>query len=498
MIPLRQSLEEFYAAALQGHLGGAGEQGLHHAYEFGRKAMHDGFGVLDMTMLHHEVLGVMAAQWRPEEQAARFQRAAEFLAEALSPFEMALRGWHDTAARLRQANDELETRVAERTAAHREAVERLDRAQQTAGIGSWEWNLKTREQIWSRQLYRICGLPEGSPHPYDIFTLIDAGDREQHGEWLASLLAGGEPGPIEYRIQRPDGEHRTVRVEGEAVASAGSIGFTLRDITEQKAAETQLHDLQAELAHASRLSAMGQMAAAIVHELNQPLTAISNYMAAAKRLVERDDEHSRATLRGALERTGEQAVRGGHIIDRLRGFSGSAESEPRPEMISPLLKEAVELLLVGTRTDGVRIKLPGELADVAVLVDRIQAQQVLLNLLRNAVEAVAGQPRREIAISLAARDDFVQISVADSGPGLSDEIKTRLFQPFISTKKTGMGIGLSICHKIITAHNGRLWAEPNPAGGTVFHLTLPVASPLSQEASPALLEGKTDSKPRSI
>jgi two-component system sensor kinase FixL len=213
-------------------------------------------------------------------------------------------------------------------------------------------------------------------------------------------------------------------------------------------------------------------------------------MGAAKRLLERDDSHSRATLRGALDRAGDQAVRGGHIIDRLRGFAAQGESAPRPEMISPLLREAMELLLVGTRTEGVRIKLPGELPDIAVLVDKIQVQQVLLNLLRNAVEAVSAGTRKDVAVALSVRDDFVQISIIDSGPGLADEVKAKLFQPFVSTKKTGMGIGLSICHKIIVAHNGRLWAEPNPSGGTIFNLTLPVASELSESQPLALRQGE--------
>lgn len=480
MSALRQGLEEIYAAALESYLDGGSEQALSEAYQFGRRAINGGLSLLDVTTLHHEVLAIVAPRWRPEEQAARIQRASDFLTEALSPYEMALRGWHEAAARLRQANDELEARVAERTAAHLETVERLDRAQQIAGSGSWEWNLKTGEQIWSKQLHRICGLPESPVSTLNLFDFIHAADREQHNEWLTLLLAGADPGAIEYRIERPDGQLRFVHVEGEAIGGqAGRFSFTLQDITERKAAESELHDLQAELAHASRLSAMGQMSAAIVHELNQPLTAIGNYMAAAKRLLERNDDASRATLRGALERAGEQAVRGGRIIERLRGFSAQGESAPRPELISPLVREAVELLLVGTRTEGVRIRLPNEMPDLQVLADKIQVQQVLLNLLRNAVEALAGQVRKEIVLVVAPGSDFIQISIVDTGPGLSEEVKTRLFEPFVTTKKSGMGIGLSICHKIITAHNGRLWAEANPLGGTIFHLTLPVASAAS-------------------
>ena len=141
----------------------------------------------------------------------------------------------------------------------------------------------------------------------------------------------------------------------------------------------------------------------------------------------------------------------------------------------PLIKEAAELALLGTKQKGVSIKVQDDLADAVILADKIQIQQVLLNLLRNAAEAVADQERRDIALLTQVRDTTVLISVIDNGPGLPDEVKARLFQPFVSTKKTGMGVGLSICHTIITAHNGRLWAEPNPEGGTIFRLTLPTA-----------------------
>jgi two-component system, LuxR family, sensor kinase FixL len=475
---LKQKVDETYAAALEAYLIYASEEVLLRAYDFGRKALADGLGVLDMTMLHHEALGAIASSG-PKNETERFERAAEFLAEALSPFEMALRGWHDTAARLRQANDELEARVAQRTAAYREAQEHLDRAQQIASIGSWEWNLRTGEQIWSKQLYRICGLTEGAALPagHSVVDFIDVADRERHNEWFAQVAARRDPGPIEYRIRRLDGEQRIVRAEGEALTegSTRKVSVTLQDITEQKAADNQLHELQAELAHVSRLSAMGQMAAMIVHELTQPLTAISNYMMGARTILERDNP-SLASLGTALERSEDQASRAAQIIRRLRGFASQGESAPKPEAIAPLVDEAVELLRVGTRTEGVLIAIPEEPPDIMVLADKIQIQQVLLNLMRNAVEAVAHQARKEITLRFTVRGDVVQISVADNGPGLPDEVRAKLFEPFVSTKRTGMGIGLSICQKIVMAHNGRLWPETNPTGGTIFHLILPIAS----------------------
>jgi two-component system, LuxR family, sensor kinase FixL len=141
----------------------------------------------------------------------------------------------------------------------------------------------------------------------------------------------------------------------------------------------------------------------------------------------------------------------------------------------PLVREAAELALLGTKQKGVRIRVEVDLSDEVVIADKIQIQRVLLNLLRNAAEAVADQEHRDIGLLTEIKNEMVQISVIDNGPGLPDEVKARLFQPFVSTKETGMGVGLSICHTIITAHNGRLWTEPNPEGGTIFRLTLPVA-----------------------
>ena len=220
---------------------------------------------------------------------------------------------------------------------------------------------------------------------------------------------------------------------------------------------------------------MGQMAAMVAHELNQPLTAISNYMEAAAALLDRSGELPVARLRGAMSRAGEQAVRAGQIIQQLRGFVSRADSEKRIEAVSPLVRELAELALLGTRQKGVSIRVEENLEDAVILADKIQIQQVLLNLLRNALEAVAELEKRDVALVAETHDGMVRISVIDNGPGLPEDVKARLFQPFVSTKKTGMGMGLSICHDIVTAHDGRLWAEANSEGGTIFRLALPTA-----------------------
>jgi two-component system, LuxR family, sensor kinase FixL len=207
--------------------------------------------------------------------------------------------------------------------------------------------------------------------------------------------------------------------------------------------------------------------------LNQPLTAICNYTEAACALLTRGGDLPLSRLSNAIERAGEQAIRAGEIIQRWRSFALHGKGEKRIEAITPLVAEAAELALVGTRLRGIVITIQDGSAGAAVIADKIQIQQVLLNLLRNAAEAVADQERRDIKLLTEARGDIVRISVVDNGPGLPEAVQAKLFQPFVSTKKTGMGVGLSICHTIVAAHDGSLWAEPNPDGGTIFRLSLP-------------------------
>jgi two-component system sensor kinase FixL len=253
-------------------------------------------------------------------------------------------------------------------------------------------------------------------------------------------------------------------------------GF-IRDLTERQQTEARLQELQAELVHMSRLTAMGEMASALAHELNQPLSAIANYMKGSRRLLENSEDARAATLRDAMDKAGDQALRAGQIIRRLRDFVARGETERRVEDVKKLIEEASALALVGAKDKGVRVRFDFDSRSDFVLADKVQVQQVLLNLMRNAIDAMEDTERRELVIATSpVTDTMVEISVADTGSGISPEIGAQLFQPFVTTKSHGMGVGLSISRTIVEAHGGSIAPRPNPGGGTVFSFTLPIVT----------------------
>jgi two-component system sensor kinase FixL len=223
----------------------------------------------------------------------------------------------------------------------------------------------------------------------------------------------------------------------------------------------------------SRFTALGEMASTLAHELNQPLTAAASYLNGARRLLDGGKAEDIPIIRGAIDSAAEQSLRAGQIIKRLREFVARGESDPQAENLVKLIEEASALALVGAKESGTQVSFAFDSAPEFVLVDRIQIQQVILNLMRNAMEAMEEVQKREMEVSTRWIDpETVEISVADTGPGIAPEIADKLFQPFMTTKTQGMGVGLSISRTIVEAHGGRLWAEPNPNGGTVFRLTL--------------------------
>jgi two-component system sensor kinase FixL len=239
-------------------------------------------------------------------------------------------------------------------------------------------------------------------------------------------------------------------------------GF-VREVSARQRAEDRLRELQSELIHVTRLSAMGEMASALVHERNQPLTAIINYAQATRRVVDAVDEARRPALVSLLDKTSQQASRAGQIIHRLRQFIAKGETERTLEDVNAVIDEASALALIGTAARGIAVRRDFSRDLPPVLIDKVQIHQVITNLTRNSVDALAGVHHREILIrTRRANVQEVEIAVADTGPGLDPEVAARLFQPFVTTKPGRMGIGLSISRSIVEAHGGKLSGEREP------------------------------------
>jgi PAS domain S-box-containing protein len=249
----------------------------------------------------------------------------------------------------------------------------------------------------------------------------------------------------------------------------------LREKADREWADDRLRAMQQELFHAARLSAAGQMAAALAHELNQPLTAAANFMNAARRGLADVELREAETVREDMEDAAGQVLRAGQIIRRLREFASRGKTEKRSESILNLIQEAAAFVLAGAGTLRGEIRFRFDPEATLVLADRIQVQQVLVNLIRNALEAVAESRRRELVVTTSLLDrETVEIAIADSGPGLAADTLDHLFEPFFSTKERGMGLGLSISRTIVESHGGRIEASENPGGGLVFRFTLPM------------------------
>jgi two-component system, LuxR family, sensor kinase FixL len=338
-------------------------------------------------------------------------------------------------------------------------------------------------QFFSNAAERQFGYTEREAIGRNVSILMPNPDRSRHDGYLACYRSTGERHIIGIgRIvtgQRKDGTTFPMHLSIGEMQSGGAPYFTgfARDLTEHQQTQARLQELQSELVHVSRLSAMGEMASALAHELNQPLAAISNYMKGSRSLLSASGDPNIAKIESALDRAAEQAIRAGQIIRRLRDFVARGETEKRVESLSKLIEEAGALGLTGAREQGVQLRFNLDPRHDQVLVDRVQIQQVLVNLFRNALEAMAHSSRRElIASNMPAADDMIEIAVSDTGSGFGEDVVPNLFRTFLTTKETGMGVGLSVSRSIIEAHGGRMWAEANSAGGATFRFTLPAAS----------------------
>ncbi|MGB5723442.1 MAG: PAS domain S-box protein [Parasphingorhabdus sp.] len=320
-----------------------------------------------------------------------------------------------------------------------------------------------QDEVIGQNIKILMPDPDRTAHDGYLRRYLDTGEKRIIG--IGRTVVGCKKDGTTFPIQLEVGE---AKIGDERYFT----GFIV-DLTEKKQTEAELQSLQADLAHASRLSAVGTLASALAHEINQPLTAIANYLSAARDMMDGDLAENRGFFREALQESVKESLRAGTIVRRLREFVSRGEINRRILSIAQMVEDATVLGMIGAQEKGVQFSIDIAPDTNHVFVDRVQIQQVMVNLMRNAIEAMADRAKKKLHIGVSSIDDHkVEIAVSDSGAGIDPELGDRIFDPFASTKGDGMGLGLSICRTIIEAHGGTIGAEPNPEGGTIFRITL--------------------------
>ncbi len=334
-------------------------------------------------------------------------------------------------------------------------------------------------RVYNKGCERLFGYEAGEVIGRNVKMLMPEPYHGEHDEYVGHYVKTGEKHIIgigrEVSGLRNDGSVFPMRLSvGEGVVRGERIFLgIITDISELQAQDRKIQELQLEMLHVSRLTDMGQVAAGLAHELNQPLTAILNY---ANACIDTAEDLGSEKLSAILGKIAEQTTRAGNIIRRLRAFLEKRGPNMVPEDIARTVDEAIRLGQINAAERGIKLRVAIERDLPPVSIDRIQIQQVLINLLKNAAEAMEHSPRRELKVAIGRMsDEDVQVEVADSGPGIAPDIAARLFEPFTTTKKNGMGMGLTICRGIVEAHRGHLRIESNADGGATFRFNLKIA-----------------------
>ncbi len=356
----------------------------------------------------------------------------------------------------------------------RESEERLRIALASGHFGTWTVDPAKASVDLDPIARGIFDLEPGiKPDLFEFAALMHPDDQARYSEVREGILADASTLDFEYRIFRRDGELRWLHATGtrlEDDAGGTKMIGVIRDVTEQRESEERLRLLQNEFAHLARVNDLGEMAAAIAHEINQPLTAISNYLNAgietARHLGEPQAETGPEPM---MARAAEQALRAGHIVRRLREFIGKGTGEREDRPANRLIDAATEFATVDAAVNGVTVIRKTGAAGAIVSVDVVQFQQVVVNLIRNAIDALSTNPlgaERKLTVEtkIAKSRKAVEFTIADTGPGISPDIGPKLFEPFTTSKADGMGMGLSVCRRLIEAHGGSIVNEsPRPA-----------------------------------
>lgn len=340
---------------------------------------------------------------------------------------------------------------------------------------------KGRMLAFSAAAERLFGYKASDVAGKNVAMLMTGADEKHHDNYIGAYLKTGEKQIIGIGriVQARLADGRIIPVElkiGEAEIDGERL-FTgyIRDMSEQQANALRLNQMQVELANFSRLSAVGTMASAMAHELNQPLTAVANYLEAARDLLENADADTLAFIQEALDAAATQSIRAGQIVRRLRDYVSRGELDMRPVHLRDVIEDAVSLAKVGFEGQLARVitQLPDEFP--TVLADRLQLRQVIVNLVRNAIEALEDTTNPQVWISAKIEDQLAVISIEDNGPGFDTQQGASPFDAFNSSKPGGMGLGLSICQTIMDAHGTTIEYAPSEKGGAAFQFTLRIA-----------------------
>ena len=336
--------------------------------------------------------------------------------------------------------------------------------------------------LYNTACERLFGYRAGEVLGRNVKRLMTPPDREAHDTYIADYLRTGRARVIgvgrDVRGRRKDGSTVPIRLSlAELRDSEGAPMFvaTLHDLTETLRARARIEELQAELAQVARASAVGAMGSALAHELTQPLAAIAGFVEASAALIDQGGGAVPGEVREYMDQAVAQTLRAGAVVRLLREFTGRGDCERSVEDINAVVEEICGLAMLGTAAEGVAIELELAAGLPPVLIDPVQIQQVVLNLVRNSIDALRGRGHGAITVVTARAGAQVAVTVGDDGPGLPAEARARVFEPFVSTKADGLGVGLSICRTIAEAHGGTIAALDGAEGrGAAFRLSVPV------------------------